>query len=118
MSRCRMIGYGLTMAGLLAVGGGCPYKPPRISPPAINASQAGARAIEMYDANKDGKLSAEELDKCPGLKAAAASLDPDGHGVTADMIAARIKVWQNNKIGRLRVACSVLHNGKPLAGRR
>ncbi len=72
--------------------------------------------MEMYDANKDGKLSGEELDKCPGLKAAAASLDSEGSGVTADQIAARIKVWQNNRIARLDVRCTVLHNGKPIEG--
>ena len=48
-------------------------------------------AIEMYDANRDGKLTADELIKCPGLKAAAARLAPDGQGITAEMIAAEIR---------------------------
>jgi hypothetical protein len=56
------------------------------------------------------------LDKCPGLKAAAAMLDPDGEGITAAQITARIKVWQRNKIGRLNVNCEVLHDGKPIEG--
>ena len=70
----------------------------------------------MYDTNNDGKLSGEELDKCPGLKAAAARLDPEGKGVTAAMIAARINAWQKMKIGRMTAVFIVFHNGKPLAG--
>ena len=116
MSRCKLIGYGLTLAGLLAVAVGCPSGPPRISPPAINASQAAARAIEMYDANKDGKLSGAELDKCPGLKSAAARLDPNGQGITAEMIAERINAWLSRRTGRMSAFCVVCRNGKPLEG--
>ncbi len=71
----------------------------------------------MFDADKDGGLSGKELDKCPGLKAALARVDPSGKGVvTADMITARIRVWQDMKVGRLAASCRVLHNGQPLAG--
>ena len=58
---------------------------PRLFPPAIDAKAAGAKAIKLYDANNDGKLSGEELDKCPGLKAAIDQVDPSGKGeITAD----------------------------------
>jgi hypothetical protein len=115
MSRCMMTGFGLALAGL-AISMGCSGKAPRVYPPSISASAAGAAAIEMFDANKDGKLTGEELDKCPGLKAALARVDPGGKGVTAEMIAARIRSWQEMKIGRLPVGCTVFRNGKPLEG--
>lgn len=105
------------LAGLLAVGLGCPAGPARVRPPSINAAAAGAKAIEMFDADQDGQLSGKELDKCPGLKDALARIDPSGRGaVTADMIAARIRVWQELKVGRMAAGCRVTHNGKPLAG--
>jgi len=93
-------------------------KPPRrIYPPVIDAKAAGAKAIEMFDANKDGKLSGKELDKCPGLKAALAQVDPDGKGeITADMIADRIEAWEKSKLARMSLGCRVLHKGKPLDG--
>jgi hypothetical protein len=117
MPRSTTIGWGLAFAGLLAVSMSCSEtKPPRLRAPMINASSAGAAAIAMFDANKDGKLSGDELDKCPGLKAASAQLDPSGQGITADQITARINVWHDNRIGRLNVSCTVLHDGEPLEG--
>jgi hypothetical protein len=68
--------------------------------------------MKMYDANQDGKLSGEELTKCPSL----ARLAPDAQGVTADLIAGRIKAWQNMQVARMPIGCTVLRNGKPLAG--
>ena len=92
-------------------------KPHVIHPPAIDAKEAGAKAIEMFDANKDGKISGAELDKCPGLKAAIDQVDKSGKKeITADMIAARIQAWLDSKLGRMSLGIRVMHNGKPLAG--
>jgi hypothetical protein len=89
----------------------------RMFPPAIDAQEAGAEAIKQFDANHDGKLSGEELDKCPGLKAAIEKVDQSGKGeITADDIAARIMAWQDTKLARMTVSCMVLHDGKPLVG--
>jgi hypothetical protein len=89
----------------------------RMPAPKIDARAAGAEAIKLYDANKDGKLSGDELDKCPGLKAAIGQVDPDGTGeITADMITARIEAWQRTRLARMTVACTVSQDGKPLAG--
>ena len=86
-------------------------------PPAIDAKAAGAEAIKLFDTNKDGKLSGDELDKCPGLKAAIDEVDASGKGeITADDITARIKAWQDSKLARMTVSCNVTHNGKPLEG--
>jgi len=101
----------------LMLSGGCSRAAPRLEPPTIDAASAGAKAIEQYDANKDGKISGAELDKTPALKAAIARIDAGGAGeITADKIAARIKVWQESKSARMPLSCTVLHNGKPLAG--
>ena len=111
-----MTGYALVLAGLFVVSTGCPQGPGRVYPSSINASAAGAKAIEMFDANKDGKLSGEELDKCPGLKAALSKVDSGNEGVTAERITARIKVWQKSRLGRMSVVCTVTHNGKGFEG--
>jgi hypothetical protein len=110
-----MVGF-VTAAGAL-ISAGCSQGLPRLRPPSINASSAAAKAIAMYDTDKDGKLSGAELDKCPALKAALAQIDTTGQGaITAAQIAARIKQWQEKKIGRMRLDCIVSRNGKPLAG--
>lgn len=106
----------LIFAGLLLASAGCPSGPARIKPPAISASAAGAKAMEIYDTNKDGKLSGDELDKCPALKSAAARIDPSGEGITAAKITARIRAWQESRAALLVATCAVLHNGKPLVG--
>jgi hypothetical protein len=91
--------------------------PRRILPPRLDATAAGKEAIKLYDTNKDGKISGKELDKCPGLKAAIDNLDPSGNEeITAEKVTARIKAWQDSKLGRMSLACRVTHNGKPLAG--
>jgi hypothetical protein len=94
---------------------GCSRGPSRIHPPAINASAAGKQAVEMY--GKDGVIAGENLDKCPALKAALAQIDTTGDKtITAEKITARIKAWQNSKLGRTAFSCTVLRNGQPLAG--
>ena len=94
-------------------------KPTPISIPApqIDADAAGAKAIAQYDVNRDGKISSDELYLCPGLNAAIEKLDPKSKcEITAEKITERIKTWQKSKNGRIALTCTVLHNGKPLAG--
>jgi beta-lactamase regulating signal transducer with metallopeptidase domain len=94
-----------------------PEKPKRLVAPAIDAKAAAAEAIRLFDTNNDGKISGAELDKCPGLKAAINQVDPTGKSeITAEMIAVRIKAWQDSKIARMSLACRVTHNGQPLVG--
>lgn len=106
------------MLGLAAVltagcGGGAP---PRVVPQAI-ASDAPQKALELYDANKDGTIEGAELDKVPGLKAALKSIDTNGDGkISAEEIAAQIQKWQESKIGRLPVPTKITRRGTPLAG--
>ena len=101
----------------LALCAGCSRGPSRVRPPSIDASAAGTKAMEMYDANKDGKIAGEELDKCPAMKSAIAQIDPSGvKEVTAEKVTARVQAWQASKLGRMSLSCTVTHNGKPLEG--
>ncbi len=91
--------------------------PPRVVPPSIDAVAAGTEAIKMYDTNHDGKISGAELDKCPAVKVAIAQIDTSGKGeVTAEMITARVRKWQDSKLGRMSLGCRITRNGSPLAG--
>jgi len=68
-------------------------------------------ALEMYDANKDGKLDAEELKSVSSL----ARLAKDGV-VTPDLIAERLKMWSEGSTGRVSWGATFSRNGKPLTG--
>ena len=77
-------------------------RPPTYYPANIDAAAVGKKALEKYDANKDGKISGAELDKAPALKAAMATMRTNkDKGVTADDIAPRIKAWQATKVARI-----------------
>ncbi len=94
----------------------CSNAPGRVEAPSIDARGSANQALELYDADGDGFLAAEELDKVPGLKAALATLDTDHDGkVSAAEIADRIRSWQGSQIGIARVLCSVTMDGRPLA---
>jgi hypothetical protein len=115
MSVCTTTVWLLALS--LVVAAGCSRRPARLRPPSINASAAGAAAMEMYDANHDGKLSGAELDNCPALKTAMSKIDASGDGtITAAKITARIEDWQRAKSARIPFSCTVLRRGRPLAG--
>jgi hypothetical protein len=107
---CAVLALGLALAV------GCSRGPSRVYPPSIDATAAGEKAVELYDADKDGKISGAELARCPGLKAALAKIDTDHQrSITAAKLTARIALWQESKIGSMTVNCTVLRNGLPLA---
>ncbi len=116
--RVRFLEYaGVLLAGLLASAlGGCGSGPSRVQPLEI-ASDSAQKAMELYDANKDGFLDKDELDKVPRLKAALKQVDANGDGkITAEEIDARIAAWKESKVGRMTVRCRVRNRGKPVAG--
>jgi len=102
--------------GLLA-GGGCSRTPPRVAAPAINPTAAGRLGVEQYDADGDGLIQGDELNKAPALKSALENLDTnqDG-GVSAEEIAERVKAWQQTKVGAMSLSCTVTYRGQPLQG--
>jgi len=116
----RLVNFGLM--ALLAVTmlsqSGCLNEPKRIVPPSVDANAAGQEAMKLFDANNDGKISGAEFDKVPSLLQALPIIKSTKEkGITAADITARIKAWQQTKIGRIGgVFAMVTRNGKPLVG--
>src|SRR6266700_5830089 len=96
--------------------GGCSHQPPREDPPAIDPAAASQAAIELYDSNHDGALSGAELNQCPGIKSALSNYDAGSGKVTAESIAARIRQWQESKIGTMGLNVIVTLDGQELDG--
>ena len=107
----------LALGTAVLAGLGCGRSgPPQVPPPTI-PSDAGKRALELYDTNHDGTLEGDELDKVPGLKAALAELDVNHNGkITAAAVDARIQMWKESKLSRVTQLVQITHNGQPLGG--
>jgi hypothetical protein len=83
----------------------------------VLAKSVGPAAIRECDTNRDGVISGSELDKHPGLKAAISRMSAGNKGeITAEMVAERVKSWNDSKVARMWFKCRVTHNGKPLEG--
>ena len=103
--------------GLSLAAGGCSGGSSRTPPPEIDADAAAQQAISMYDTNGDGVISGKELDKCPGIKDALEHYDIKHDGkITAAAIAARIREWQESKLGTTVPKVRVLLDGQLLEG--
>jgi hypothetical protein len=101
----------------LALVAGCSGGPSRIEPPSIDADDAAAEAMTLYDKNGDGAIADSELDAAPALKASMATLDKNADKkVQEDEIVQRIEAWQETGTGIVSLTCAVTLNGRPLEG--
>jgi hypothetical protein len=108
----------LAAAGLLSLAFyvGCDSPPPRVYGPPFSPSAEAAKAMELYDTNKDGKIAGDELNACPGIKAALKVIGTTKEqGVTSEQLVTRIQKWKDSRIGRTSLSCLVTRNGQPLA---
>jgi hypothetical protein len=94
---------------------GCSGGPSRLSPPSVS-SGAGEAAIQKYDANKDGSLSADELAKSPGLRIAASRIDANNDRlINAEEINSRISKWRESRLALSSMNARVRLNGAPVS---
>jgi hypothetical protein len=98
----------------LFLAGGCrPEGPPPGKLPTINALAVAKAAMRQYDANRDGRITKDELRNHPALQMQFRKVIGD---VTVEKIAARIRKWQDWGQDARPVQCTVIMGGRPLAG--
>jgi hypothetical protein len=106
----------LLFAATLATGcsGG---KPPSVAAPDINPQQVAGRAVELYDANRDGSVDKDEAAKCPALAGAFAALDANGDGtISVSELETRLASLVGSGVNVVTFNCEVRQSGQPLAG--
>jgi len=109
---------GIAMAGLVVftfAGCGSSGTVPTAS---YSPDNVAAEAMKMYDANKDGKLDAAELKKCPGLADSLAEIDTNNDKcIDAAEIAARIMSYTTSGTKFRDAPTRVVRRGNvPVAG--
>jgi hypothetical protein len=114
LSMCSRLPIG---AGLVILVTGCSGGQERIKPPRINPASAASQAMELYDTNHDGKLSQDELAKCPGVLISIERYDTNhDKQIDQEEFSTRLKSLLKNGTGATQLACMVSYQGKTLAG--
>ena len=110
---CQRLALAACGAACLA---GCWQSAPSVMAPSIDAGSATKQAFELYDANHDGLLDAEELVACPGVLASLTHYDTNGdRKIDQVEFAARMQAWKNSP-AMMSVDCRVTLDGRVLAG--
>lgn len=112
MKKTLMLLCALTI--LVSVGCG-PSKPAAVIAPPYNPAGIASKAMELYDANGDKKLDADELKKCPSMLYSLKGIDTNGDGaLDASEISTRIQGWIDMKVA---LTCPIVKfqkkGGKP-----
>lgn len=96
---------------------GCSTGPARFEAPDVDAADAGVKAMELYNTNRDGMLDEEELRQCPAILAKLALWDADGNGsVDQQEVEKHVAALFKNGTGGTKLRCGVTYKGKPLNG--
>ncbi len=109
----------LLLAALLAAfaAAGCSSSSARIAAPDIDPAAATKGLLQEYDADHDGMLIEAELAKFQAVKQALSFYDGDRNGVvSAEELEARLQSIVGVKVGLMPFFCRVDWNGSPLAG--
>lgn len=105
------------IASCLLALAGCSWNSGRFAAPKVDPDSAAADAIELYDANADGAISGEELQRCPGMLSKLAAYDANQDGaVDQAEIALRLAELLKHRTGATELDCTVTYRGRPLGG--
>jgi len=101
---------------LVLIVGGCSGSAARMKPPSINPSAAASQAMELYDADHDGKLSQAEAAKCPGVLVAFDRYDSNHDKlIDAPEFEEHLQGLLKHGTGGTQLSCNVIYDGRPLA---
>jgi hypothetical protein len=94
---------------------GCNRGPKRIKPVNIDTRAAAKLAMEQYDTDGDGSLSADELKQVPAIPESMDNFDQDGDGVVSSReLAKRMDQWEKQLTPILSLRCRVTLDRRPL----
>ncbi|MFO0912515.1 MAG: hypothetical protein U0795_06145 [Pirellulales bacterium] len=112
-SRSWLVGFVGSFAVVLIAG--CSSKVVKLEPPAVTPSSAAAKALELYDADKDGGLTKKELEKAPGLTKAFPRYDLNkDNKIDQQELEQRLQRFMDSQVGLMSYACQVSIGGRPL----
>lgn len=104
------------VACVLFLSGCGPGRPARIVPPALDPSAVTAAILAKADANNDGVLTASERTAIPALATVAAQLDADRDGrLSQEELRGWLESVRDSKVAITSFTAIVTHLGKPLA---
>jgi hypothetical protein len=87
------------------------------SPPDVDSRAAAAKAMEQFDANKDGAIEESELSEGPALAAALPTFDANrDQRLNANEIEDGLAQMYASRNPLTEMTCTVTRNGRPLAG--
>ena len=90
---------------------------PGIDEPTFDTQAVADTAMRLYDANKDGQISDEEISEWPGLVKAMGEFDTDGDGVlSAEETVAVIEFYADIRMSVAPLVCHVSMDDHPLSG--
>jgi len=104
------------IAAMLSLAG-CGGGPSRLAyeGPAWNPSAQAAKIVELHDADGNGVLGPEELEKAPAMKAALRFADRNHDGkLDSTEIMSRLSFFRDSRTYRAKMVCHVTLGGKPL----
>jgi hypothetical protein len=79
-----------------------------------DAPTAAGKAMELYDANSDGKIATEEMKNCPALSASTRRIDNDNDGaISREELRARFEALDAQS-DLVAVSVRVTRQGRPL----
>lgn len=106
---------GIAALPLVGCGGGAGGKSVAVAKQ-LDPDAVGKRAVEAYDADKNGSIDAKELEQSPALASAVSRIDANKDGaVSADEVAERVRQYQKQS-DLVSLALQIERDRAPLSG--
>ncbi len=110
-------GISFSFSAILLIAAGCGGKSAPVPRAGYDPERAAQAALDEFDKDRDGTLSAAELNACPGIKAAAARIDTNNdQKLSRDELKARFTTYADATFGVLGVTCTVTLGDSPVSG--
>lgn len=111
----RKLSSAAMLVALCAVSAGCLSTPPAPPMPSYDPAGSAAKAFELYDANKDGKLDSKELAKCASLAFALVELDVNNDkAIDLAELTGRLQTYVDVGVARKLFMAQVVLDDAPL----